>query len=56
MLYLNFQQELHDLPLLEFVRGERVFIDINEQFVEVLRVLWLHEGQLLGAPLRLGVQ
>lgn len=47
--HLNLQQKFHDLSLFELVRREGVLIDVNEQFVKVLCVLGLHEGQLLAA-------
>lgn len=47
--HFNFQEQLHDLPLLKLLGGEGVLVDVDEQFVEVLRVLGLHEGQLLRA-------
>ena len=44
VLYL--QQQLHDPPLLGFLRRQHVLVDVGEQLVKVLDVVGLEEGQV----------
>ena len=44
VLYL--QQQLHDPPLLGFLRRQHVLVDVRQQLVEVLDVVGLEEGQV----------
>lgn len=55
VIYFDFEQQLHNLALFKFLGRERILVDVYEQLVEVLCVLWLHEGQLVG-PLGLGIE